>query len=123
MTKPKLTTIKLTSTTKYLEKAICEETGMPVAKFHRRAIDNFIEKGGKVEDELKITAKTDPRYIKKEEREFVYLDDERREKLEEISAREGVGITIVLYQAIMDYCMDMSSLVSDEVIKSILGNK
>ena len=118
----KLTTIKITSTAKCLEEAICKATGMPKAEFHRRAIDSFLEKGGKVEEDMKITAKTDPRYIKKEERDLIYLDDERREQLEKVLLREKTKITTVLFQAILDYCMEMCDTVPEDVMCSIIGN-
>lgn len=117
----KLTTIKITSTTKYLEETICEITGMAKAEFHRRAIDSFIENGEEVEEELKITERNAPNRIVKDDREQILLDDERREKLEKIALRQNTGITIVLFQALINYSAKMSYVVPKEIIEEIIG--
>lgn len=117
----KLTTVKITSKTKYLEEIICKITGMAKAEFFRRAIDSFIENEEIVEDELKITKKTDPDYIVKDERELIYLDDVRRDKLEEIALQQNTGITIVIFQALLNYCTKMSSIVPEDILKEIIG--
>lgn len=119
-TEQKLTTIRITTTLKRMEGLILEESGLSRAAFHRKAIDSFIKNNGVVDSQLKIKAKTDPRYIRKPERELIYLDKERKEMLEKIALRENTGITIVLYQAIMDYCIEMQKILPKDKLDEIL---
>lgn len=116
----RLTTIRVTTTLKRMEELILEESGLSKAAFHRRAIDAFVKNNGVVDAQLKIKAKTDPRYVKKPERELVYLDEERKQLLERIALRENTGITIVLYQAIMDYCIEMKKILPEDKLNEIL---
>lgn len=117
----KLTTIKITTTILYIEDKLLECTGLTRAAFHRKAIDSFLSGSQEVDDDLKITATTDPRYVKKTTRDRVYLDDDRRRELEMAAEKNGVGITIVLFQAILDYCLQESYLLPKDIIDNIIS--
>lgn len=116
----RLTSFKITTAIKYMETEILKETGLTQAAFHRKAIDAFLAGKQKIDDRLKIKAQSSPLYIKRSCTELIYLDEERREKLGPVMERENVGITIVLFQALYDYCLQMAYVLDDDIIKKII---
>lgn len=117
----KLTSIKITESLREMESKLLKVTGLSKTAFHRKAIDKFLERDMTIDDDLMISTRKDPRYIKKTVKECVYLDDVRRERLEKVSAERNVKITILLFQAIMDYCVYMSSSLPEEELNLFLG--
>ncbi len=106
-----------------MEKEILKQTGLTQAAFHRKAIDAFLAGDQKINERFKIKKITDPRYVKRSFKELIYLDDDQKELLKPIMERENVGITIVLFQALYDYCYAMTSVLDEEVVKNIIeGN-
>ena len=103
-----------------METEILKETGLTQTAFHRKAIDAFLAGKQKIDDRLKIKAQSSPLYIKRSCTELIYLDEERREKLGPVMERENVGITIVLFQALYDYCLQMAYVLDDDIIKKII---
>ena len=76
-----------------------------------------------IDRRLKIKEISNPEYVKRSFKELIYLDDERRKLLEPIMERENVGITVVLFQALYDYCFEMASVLDHDVVKNIIeGN-
>lgn len=119
----KMTSIKITTNVAYMQKEILKVSGLSKTVFHRRAIDHFLEGDMIIDKELKITKRTDPGYVRKPIMEHVYLDAERRRKLESAAAATGVGITTLILQAIMDYCVEMAQILPAETLKEIMeGN-
>ena len=118
-----LTSFNITNSLKYMEKEILKQTGLTQATFHRKAIDAFLAGDQKINERFKIKKITDPRYVKRSFKELIYLDDDQKELLKPIMERENVGITIVLFQALYDYCYAMTSVLDEEVVKNIIeGN-
>ena len=118
-----LTSFNITNSLKYMEKEILKQTGLTQAVFHRKAIDAFLAGDQKINERFKIKKITDPRYVKRSFKELIYLDDDQKELLKPIMERENVGITIVLFQALYDYCYAMTSVLDEEVVKNIIeGN-
>ena len=118
-----LTSFNITTTVKYTENEILKKTGLSQAAFHRKAIDAFLAGDQKINERFKIKKITDPRYVKRSFKELIYLDDDQKELLKPIMERENVGITIVLFQALYDYCYAMTSVLDEEVVKNIIeGN-
>ena len=64
---------------------------------------------GKIEDSLKIKERKNPYYVKKSVREQIYLDQSQRFYLQKIADENHVGITIVLFQALITYCVFLSN--------------
>jgi hypothetical protein len=118
-----LTSFNITTTVKYTENEILKKTGLSQAAFHRKAIDAFLAGDQKIDRRLKIKEISNPEYVKRSFKELIYLDDERRKLLEPIMERENVGITVVLFQALYDYCFEMASVLDHDVVKNIIeGN-
>ena len=86
------------------------ETGLTKTSFQRKAIDYYLLHGdGKIEDSLKIKERKNPYYVKKSVREQIYLDQSQRFYLQKIADENHVGITIVLFQALITYCVFLSN--------------
>lgn len=119
----RMTSIKITTTVAYMQKEILKQSGLSRAVFHRKAIDHFLKSDMIIDTQLRITKTTDPGYVRKPILEHVYLDAERREKLEAASVVTGVGITTLIFQAIMDYCMEMAEWLPEETIQKIMEAK
>lgn len=118
----KPTSFKITSSLNYLENEILKETGLSHTEFQRKAIDAFLQGKQEISPRLKIKRRSDPNYIRKTVKEPIYLDQDREKKIRIVANREGCGITIVLFQALYDYCIAcvMGGIVSKEVIDNIL---
>lgn len=117
----KPTTFKVTRMLQYLQKEILEATMLSKTAFQRKAIDVFLAGDQKINPAFKITSHKDPSFVEKEAVEQIYLDDARRARLQEVADRENVGITVVLFQCVYDYCILMSELVDPRIIQNIIG--
>lgn len=117
----KPTTFKVTRMLQYLQKEILEATMPSKTAFQRKAIDVFLAGDQKINPAFKITSHKDPSFVEKEAVEQIYLDDARRARLQEVADRENVGITVVLFQCVYDYCILMSELVDPRIIQNIIG--
>ena len=117
----KPTTFKVTRMLQYLQKEILEATMLSKTAFQRKAIDVFLAGDQKINPAFKITSHKDPSFVEKEAVEQIYLDDARRASLQEVADREHVGITVVLFQCVYDYCILMSELVDPRIIQNIIG--
>ena len=117
----KPTTFKVTRMLQYLQKEILEATMLSKTAFQRKAIDVFLAEDQKINPAFKITSHKDPSFVEKEAVEQIYLDDARRARLQEVADRENVGITVVLFQCVYDYCILMSELVDPRIIQNIIG--
>lgn len=116
----KLTSINITGSLQVMENELLKVTGLSRAAFHRKAIDKFLSGDMNIDGDLMITTRKDPRYIRKPIKECIYLDDVRRKKLEKVSEEKNIKITILLFQAIMDYCVYMSNNLPQEELKKFL---
>lgn len=114
------TTFKITTSLQYLEGEILKKTGMLKTAFHKHAIQDFLAGDQKIEERLKIRRFSDPRYVKKDALEQIYLDSFYKEKLKEVAEREGCGITVVLFQALLDYCVKCSFVLEVETVDQFL---
>lgn len=121
--KNRLTSFRITTSVKYLEIEILKATGYTQAAFHRKMIDDFLKGDTKIEEDLKITRRSDPRYVKKSFTEQIYLDSIREQRVKDIAKRENTKKTIVLFQALMNYCLKYAGVVQEDVVKNIIdGN-
>lgn len=116
----KLTSINITEALQVMENKLLEATGLSRTAFHRKAIDKFLNGDMNIDGDLMITTRKDPRYIRKPVKECIYLDDVRREKLKKVSEEKNIKITILLFQAIMDYCVYMSNNLPEEELEKFL---
>lgn len=118
--KNRLTSFNITTSVKYLEIEILKSTGLPQTVFHRKAIDYFLINNPTIDDELKITRRSDPKYVKKSVTERIYLDSEREKAIIDVARREGTKKTIVLFQALMNYCLKNVNEVNRVVVEKII---
>lgn len=120
MKKP--TSFNISETLKYVENEILKESGLSQVAFHRKAIDYFIEGDHTIDEDLRITKRTDPRYIKKPVLERIYLEEEQRIILEQIRIEQNTNLTTLLFQALYDYCVVNCKILSDEILQNIMYN-
>ncbi len=69
---------------------------------------------------LKIKERNDPLYVKKTTREAVYLELSHAEALQKAAERNGCGITVVMFQALHDYCIKQAETLPDGAVEAIL---
>lgn len=98
------TTFNITSSLLELENQILENMDIPRTVFHKRAIDYFLTHGKEINERLLIKKRSHPQYVIKDATEQIYLDEDRKNKIKEIAEEYDCGITIVLFQILLDYC-------------------
>lgn len=103
----KLTFIKVTPEFVEIEKRLLEKTGLSKAAFHRKALEHFLEGSMEIDPDLRITERTNPAYVKRTEREGIYLTDDMRERLKEVAQEKGIKYTVLTFQALLNYCVYM----------------
>ena len=106
----KKTSFRVTKATLELENVLIQKMDIPRTTFHRRMIDYYLEYDRTVKPQLLIRKMTDPNYIQKDEREQLLLEvAEEQEKIHQ----KKCGINIVLFQALLTYCVVMAPVVLD----------
>lgn len=113
MTKKK-TTVKLTTATQVMITILIKYMDIPRTTFHRRAIDYLIENDVKMIPQLLIREWNDPHYVKKEAAEQIYIDDARKNILQQIAEKNDCGWTVVVCNALMVYCSVVAPVVLGE---------
>lgn len=122
----KKTTFNITSSALELENVLIKKMDIPRTNFHRRMIDYYLEYDRAVEPYLLIKKRSDPNYVKKDAVEQIYLDENREKALAEIAESCSVkeakcGLNIVLFQALLSYCVAQAPVVlGEETISQIL---
>lgn len=116
----RLTTFKITASLKCLEMLILEKTELPKTLFQRRAIQDFLAGDRVVSDRLKIRSTKDPQYIKKDVMETIYLDADLEKEIKKVEKEQNCGLTQVLFQALLNYCVKCSDLIDEETLNSII---
>ena len=110
----KKTSFRVTKATLELENALIQKMDIPRTTFHRRMIDYYLEYDRTVKPQLLIRKMTDPNYIQKDEMEQIYLREQLLLEVAEEQARvhqKKCGINIVLFQALLTYCVVMAPVV------------
>lgn len=113
----KKTSFRVTKATLELENALIQKMDIPRTTFHRRMIDYYLEYDRTVKPQLLIRKMTDPNYIQKDEMKQIYLDEKREQLLLEGAEEQArvhqkkCGINIVLFQALLTYCVVMAPVV------------
>lgn len=120
----KITSLKITKSTKMLMDILIQQMDIPRTFFHRRAIDYFLENHLEIQPELLIRERSNPKYVKKDAVETLYLDDARKEKLKKIAEENGCGYTVVVFNAFMVYCSVVApAVLGDNTINKLLTGK
>lgn len=121
--KPKMqkTSFKVTKSLQELEELILSNMDIPRTAFHRRMIDNFLRKEDKrLDPRLYITKRSDPGYIRMDVLEQIYLDENRYNQIGELAEQMGSNRSRVLFQMLMDYCVEMAPLVLGDADRYIV---
>lgn len=92
-----------TASLKFLQDEVLKLTGYTKTMYQYKAIQYFLDGDRKIDDRLKITATTDPLYVKRDTREQIYLDPVQHVEIKKVAAEEGVKISVVLFQAMLNY--------------------
>lgn len=116
------TTLKVTKATMLMENLLVKRMKISRTEFHRQAVDHFLEGDQLIYEELLIRNWRDPRYVHKDALEQVYLDLGREAALRVVADRCGCGITIVIFQALLEYCDYLApQLLKPEELKKLFG--
>ncbi len=99
-----ITTYKVTRSMFIIEHRLLKETGASLVAFQKKAIATFLRGDCKVNPRLKIRAYTDPDYVRKTVREQIILTEAENEALEEVAADEKTTKTVVIFQAMLNFC-------------------
>ena len=111
----KKTSFTITTSTAILQYEILKAIGdMSKIGFHRRAIDYYLKYDRSVHPDLLITERKNPRYVRKDTTEQIYLDDDRFKEIKKVAAELGCPHTIVLCHALMSFCSIQAPLVLDQ---------
>lgn len=115
----KKTTFNVTSSALELENILIKKMDILRTNFHRRMIDYYLAYDRTINPYLLIRKRSDPNYIKKDAVEQIYLDEDREKALMEIAERYSAketkcGINIVLFQALLSYCVVQAPVVLGE---------
>ena len=106
--KSKKTSFAVTKSTLDFENLLLSHMDIPRTVFHRRMIDYFFNNHIKVHEYLLIKDRIDPNYVQRKVLEQIYIDDERLEKLEKAAEEYGCKIWVILFQALMSYCIEIA---------------
>lgn len=97
------TSFNVTKSALQFENILIKELDIPRTTFHRKMIDYFIQEGAIVHPYLKITKRSDPNYVKREEVEQIYLDEKRELQLREVAEKNDCKLGTMLFQAMLTY--------------------
>lgn len=77
--------------------------------FVRRAIRTFMEGDHHIDDRLRITEKKNPNYVVRGCLYTVYLEEEQKEQLKQVTIEQQCTLSQVFFQLMMDYCIRLIS--------------
>ena len=121
------TSFGITRSALELENLILSNMDIPRTVFHRRMIDYYLKYDGTIHPNLLIKERSNPQYVHKDKMEQIYLDEERETGLMEIVKKyDGkIGISAVLFQALLTYCIVQAPIILGEDIfdKAMNNNK
>ena len=103
--KIKKTSFAVTRSALDFEKLILSYMDIKRTTFHRKMIDYYFKNQIRVHPYLLISDKTDPHYIRKKAVEQIYLDSVREEKIQKEAEMYGCRTGVILFQAMMSYCL------------------
>lgn len=103
MAKKKSSQYMITISLKYLQDQVLKITGYTKTMYQYKALEYFLSGDRKIDDRLKITARTNPLYVHRDMRDQIYLDPVQHEEIKKIAEKEEVKISVVLFQAMLNY--------------------
>lgn len=111
----KKTTFNVTRSALEFEQMILNNMDIPRTTFHRRMIDYYLKYDRKVNPNLLLRERSNPDYVRKDAVEQLYLDEKREKELLVVAAENSnCGISVVLFQALLTYCVVQAPIVLGE---------
>lgn len=104
-------TFSVTPAVQEAEKEVLKITRLSRTMYHRLALERYLgQEDPKINPKLLIRKKTDPRYVRKNAVEPVYLSEEHRAGLEMIAKQYDTNIGTVFLQALLEYTVIQTEL-------------
>ena len=113
------TTFAVTSDALKFENLLLSRMDIPRTTFHRRMmfyttvggwmIAYFFKNEIEVHPYLLITEKKDKNYVNKDAVEQIYLDEQQEVRIKDEANKYGCRIGVILFQAMMSYCIAIAS--------------
>lgn len=103
------TTFAVTSDALKFENLLLSRMDIPRTTFHRRMIAYFLKNEIEVHPYLLITEKKDKNYVNKDAVEQIYLDEQQEVRIKDEANKYGCRIGVILFQAMMSYCIAIAS--------------
>lgn len=110
MAKKTLSQYTITTALKYLQDEVLKITGYTKTMYQYKAIEFFLNGDRQIDERLKITAKTNPMYVKRDTRDQIYLDPVQHIEIKKVAEDQGVKISVVLFQAVLNYTCIQANL-------------
>lgn len=104
----KKTSFAVTQSALDFENVILSRVDITRTQFHRRMIDYYFKNQVRVHPYLLITDKSDPHYVRKKAVEQIYLDKVWEEKIQKEANTYGCRTGVILFQAMMSYCLEIA---------------
>lgn len=104
-------TFSVTPAVQEAEKEVLKITRLSRTMYHRLALERYLgQEDPKINPKLLIRKKTDPRYVRRNAVEPVYLSEEHRAGLEKIAKQYDTNIGTVFLQALLEYTVIQTEL-------------
>lgn len=90
---------------------VLEDTGWSATLFIKKAIDLLLSQPcPKIDERFLITKRTDPEYIKRDHLYHAYIEEDQMEKILEIAEKYNCKYSVVIFQALYDYCFLLKTM-------------
>lgn len=104
----KKTSFAVTQSALDFENVILSRVDITRTQFHRRMIDYYFKNQVRVHPYLLITDKSDTHYVRKKAVEQIYLDKVWEEIIQKEANTYGCRTGVILFQAMMSYCLEIA---------------
>lgn len=85
---------------------VLEDTGWSATLFFKKAIDLLLSQPDpKIDKKFLITKRKDPDYMKRDLLYHAYIEEDQMEKILEIAEKYNCKYSVVIFQALYDYCL------------------
>lgn len=81
-----------------------------ITQFVRKAIQLFLSTDRKIDPTFLITKKTDPDYVNRSTMFATYIEENLMEEILKVAKENNCKYSVVLYQALYDYCLLQMSI-------------
>lgn len=104
-------TFSVTPAIQEAEKKVLAVTRLSRTMYHRLALERYLrQEKPQINPRLLIKKKSDPKYVRKNAVEPVYLSQEHRDGLERIAKQYDTNVGTVFLQALLEYTVIQTEL-------------